>query len=189
MLEGVEYSNIDLLKDIREREYQLTEDQRKWTALPGTEGMGDEMMRSIYLSLLTEESALLGYRRFLEEFLTLPRGSLIFHCFAGKGRTGLGAAMILTLLGASDEDIIEDYMLTNILRREVNEKMLDAFRAEGRDEAFLRGAHIGLYVERAYIEFAFRVCREMAGSFHNFTLEALHVTPEERERMLQLYTR
>ncbi|CAM3370478.1 Protein tyrosine phosphatase [Stackebrandtia soli] len=37
---------------------------------------------------------------------------VVFHCASGKDRTGLIAALVLTLLGVSDEDIVADYALT-----------------------------------------------------------------------------
>lgn len=37
----------------------------------------------------------------------------VFHCYAGKDRTGVLAAVILGLLGVSQEDIVQDYVLTN----------------------------------------------------------------------------
>ena len=37
---------------------------------------------------------------------------LVFHCNAGKDRTGSLAAIVLGVLGVMDEDIIEDYTLT-----------------------------------------------------------------------------
>lgn len=39
-------------------------------------------------------------------------GAAVFHCFAGKDRTGIVAALLLMLAGVSDEDIIADYTLT-----------------------------------------------------------------------------
>ncbi len=39
-------------------------------------------------------------------------GAAIFHCFAGKDRTGVVAAVLLMLAGVADEDIIADYTLT-----------------------------------------------------------------------------
>jgi protein-tyrosine phosphatase len=36
----------------------------------------------------------------------------VFHCVAGKDRTGIMAALVLGLLGVSDEDIVADYALT-----------------------------------------------------------------------------
>jgi protein-tyrosine phosphatase len=37
---------------------------------------------------------------------------LIFHCNAGQSRTGIVAAVLLSVLGVADEDIIQDYTLT-----------------------------------------------------------------------------
>jgi protein-tyrosine phosphatase len=37
---------------------------------------------------------------------------LVFHCAAGKDRTGIAAALLLSLLGVARETVIEDYMLT-----------------------------------------------------------------------------
>jgi protein-tyrosine phosphatase len=37
---------------------------------------------------------------------------LVFHCAAGKDRTGIVAAIILSLLEVSREDVVADYMLT-----------------------------------------------------------------------------
>lgn len=39
---------------------------------------------------------------------------LIFHCSAGKDRTGIAAALLLDLLGVSRQDIIDDYLLSDL---------------------------------------------------------------------------
>jgi protein-tyrosine phosphatase len=38
---------------------------------------------------------------------------VVFHCAAGKDRTGILAGLLLSALGVSDENIVEDYELTN----------------------------------------------------------------------------
>lgn len=48
----------------------------------------------------------------LGQISAAPDGMVIFHCTAGKDRTGVVAALILSLAGVSDEDIIADYALT-----------------------------------------------------------------------------
>lgn len=52
---------------------------------------------------------------------------LVCHCAAGKDRTGVAAALILSLLGVSDELIIEDYLLT----QGETENLLNSFHAGG----------------------------------------------------------
>jgi protein-tyrosine phosphatase len=42
---------------------------------------------------------------------------LLFHCSAGKDRTGFGAALVLTALGVAWEDVVADFEATNRLWR------------------------------------------------------------------------
>ena len=39
-------------------------------------------------------------------------GGVLIHCLAGKDRTGIAVAMLLSLVGVSEADIAEDYSLT-----------------------------------------------------------------------------
>lgn len=69
------------------------------------------------------ESMLVSYRlfprafekhlaRLFEHLLTDTSAPLVFHCTAGKDRTGFVSAMLLLALGVSHEDVLEDYLLT-----------------------------------------------------------------------------
>jgi protein-tyrosine phosphatase len=48
----------------------------------------------------------------IEAVADAPRG-VVFHCAAGKDRTGVFAACVLSLLGADRDDIVADYARTN----------------------------------------------------------------------------
>src|SRR4030095_5969130 len=51
-------------------------------------------------------------------FATLSDGShrpLVFHCTAGKDRTGFASALLLTLLGVPWDTVMDDYLRTNEL--------------------------------------------------------------------------
>ncbi|KAJ7072922.1 protein-tyrosine phosphatase-like protein [Mycena amicta] len=50
------------------------------------------------------------FRSFVEH----PGEGCLFHCTAGKDRTGIVAALILMLLGVNDDDIAQDYALTTL---------------------------------------------------------------------------
>jgi protein-tyrosine phosphatase len=51
--------------------------------------------------------------RALFAHLLEDRAPLVIHCTAGKDRTGFACALILHVLGVSDQVIAEDYLLTN----------------------------------------------------------------------------
>lgn len=48
---------------------------------------------------------------------------LVFHCAVGKDRTGILAALLLSILGVSDETIIEDYTLTGPYMKELKVRL------------------------------------------------------------------
>jgi protein-tyrosine phosphatase len=53
-------------------------------------------------------------RQALELIASDDSGPLVFHCAVGKDRTGLLAALVLTLLGVGEEDVVADYALTGL---------------------------------------------------------------------------
>lgn len=64
-----------------------------------------------------------GYREFVRDqsdrfaglFAALADhapGAMLMHCSAGKDRTGIAAALLLTALGVSRRDVMEDYLLS-----------------------------------------------------------------------------
>lgn len=69
----------------------------------------DDGMAEIYVRMVEQHS------RQLVSILSLiawSAGGLVFHCAAGKDRTGILAALLLRVLGAEDEEIIRDYGVT-----------------------------------------------------------------------------
>ncbi len=47
---------------------------------------------------------------------------LLFHCAAGKDRTGIASALLLLLLGTDEETAVQDYLLSNEYRKELIEE-------------------------------------------------------------------
>lgn len=101
-----------------------------WTAV-------DEWdLREIYLATLDHAgSALVRAVRMLSE----ARGATLFHCTAGKDRTGLLAALVLESVGVARTVVLEDYALTHDRIGPVRERLLADARARGIDpNAFAR---------------------------------------------------
>ena len=68
------------------------------------------MMVTLYAEILVDHAP--SYR-FLFERLLAGHVPLLFNCSVGKDRTGVGAALILAVLGVPREAIVQDYLLTN----------------------------------------------------------------------------
>lgn len=68
------------------------------------------MLATSYPRMLTYFAS--QYRRMFAELLA-GHAPLAFNCSAGKDRTGVAAALLLTALGVPRATVIEDYLLTN----------------------------------------------------------------------------
>lgn len=83
--------------------------------IPGVHSFPD-MLSNIYQNVLMSSHSQEAFKLVMHELLVLPEHeALVFHCSAGKDRTGMIAALILSVLGVDDETIIKDYLLTNQL--------------------------------------------------------------------------
>jgi protein tyrosine/serine phosphatase len=62
-----------------------------------------------------------GIKYVLELISDRSRHPIAWYCAAGKDRTGVIAALVLSLCGVSDEDIVEDYALSANVYAEMND--------------------------------------------------------------------
>jgi protein-tyrosine phosphatase len=82
--------------------------------------------------------------------LSLGNVPLVFHCFAGKDRTGIASALILTALGVPRDVIMEDYAMTNMVA-----DMVRDFIIADRPEIAAREMQPLLIADPAYLTAAF----------------------------------
>ena len=66
-----------------------------------------------YREFVTLPSARAAYRSFFTTIADDAQRPALFHCTAGKDRTGWAAATLLLLLGVADDDVMRDYLRTN----------------------------------------------------------------------------
>lgn len=69
-------------------------------------------MRNLYAGMMFNNPAV----HELVRHMAAGKTPLYVHCTAGKDRTGVSAAIILMLLGVSDDDIVEEFLRTNLYR-------------------------------------------------------------------------
>jgi protein-tyrosine phosphatase len=136
------------------------------------------------LDLLTEAYrayALTSFPRYRALFAHLQRQEsvpLLFHCSAGKDRTGFGAALLLTALGVAWEHVLADYLATNRLwRREIARN----FDLPAPVKDTLLGVHEALLVA------AFEAARGAYGSIDAYLAEAIGLDQAARAALQERF--
>lgn len=110
------------------------------------------------------------------------KGSVLWHCTEGKDRCGMVTALVLTMLGVSREDIMEDYLLTNEVNVPKAEELYRYIMADSGDELLAESVKQAYLADRSYLEAAFAAMEEMCGSPYAYVTDRLGISEEQIER-------
>lgn len=110
----------------------------------------------------------------------------LVHCVAGKDRTGFAVAVVHRLLGVHEDDLMQDYLLTNTAGK-IEERIAQGathirsrYGAEIKDDA-IRAL---MSVNPAYLDAALATVRRDHGDVPGYAEAVLNLTPEMREAMI-----
>jgi len=180
---GARYLNLDVLSN-------LSGDNTGFDSLLKQLDVNivDKHMKDVYRDIIIDTTASRGYNQFMNEIANLANGSVIFHCFAGKDRTGLGAALLLETLGATRDDIIADYLMTNTMRMPVNQALCEeAAKTYNLSASQVVALEQFLLVKEIYLDETYNTIDERYGSVENYMLKGLGLIPETLEKLRMRY--
>ena len=103
---------------------------------------------------------------------------LVFHCTAGKDRTGFAAAMILLSLGVPRDVVMQDYLLTN-----AHYKMPDPGESDIPREAL----EVLWRVQATFLDASLEAVDADFGGVQNYLVQQLQVGPREQQRLVEMY--
>ncbi|MCD7969300.1 MAG: tyrosine-protein phosphatase [Alistipes sp.] len=141
--------------------------------MPNAE-QGERLMEQMNRILVSDPEVVSQYRRFFELLADGEQAPVLFHCTAGKDRTGIAAALILYALGADDRTVMNDYLLS----REYSELKYQPIRKRFPDLAPL------LTVGESYLGAALDEIRSRYGSVEQYLTDILQV---DTARLRELY--
>ncbi len=180
---GPELIALDIPPGLKDRLYfqrlfERTDDPREVTAAIQT------MLRGLVLESSDR------YRTMFDALLDARGGALLFHCSAGKERTGTGMVFVLTALGVPRDTIRHDFLLSKRYfpaEREVP-RILRKYAVPSKTDAQLRPLiEPMLDTAPSYVEAIFSAIDECADSPERFLEDRLGVTPERRLRLRDRY--
>ena len=145
---------------------------------------GENILYRMYRQML------FGNKAFKELFRALEAGEtpILFHCSAGKDRTGVAAMLILLALGASDETICADFVQTNVCRK----AEIDALLAGHAEEIAADPSKRMRFFTQAGVDpgaapYVLQVIREACGSAEEYLAREYGLTPARRMRLRRMY--
>ena len=137
--------------------------------------MAVQLMQDTYRAFVSDNA-----RQFasLFEQLLAEDTPLVFHCTAGKDRTGFAAALVLLALGVSREVVMQDYLLTNGLYRR------PASIASSAPEEVL---NVIWRVQADFLQAALQAVDSDHGGVQQYLRRRLAVDDAASKRLAQLY--
>lgn len=110
----------------------------------------------------------------------------LVHCVAGKDRTGFAVAVVHRLLGVHEDDLMQDYLLTNTAGK-IEERIAQGaahirqrYGGEIKDDA----VRALMSVNPAYLDAALASVRRDHGDIPTYAEAVLNFTPEMREALI-----
>ncbi|MDQ0593087.1 protein-tyrosine phosphatase [Chryseobacterium ginsenosidimutans] len=147
----------------------------------------DKRMLDFYKEYVTENPEII--KKIIIEILDSDQ-PILYHCTAGKDRTGITTALILTILKFDKQTIYNDYLLSNNYRKKLVDKRLNLannlhFLYPKMDVEVLEKLS---WVETDYLDAAFNEINNKYGSIDTYIEEVLGISENKRQEYIQKFT-
>ena len=142
-------------------------------------------MIDTYAGMPYRPALVASLRLYLSALAEYDAPSLV-HCVAGKDRTGFAVALVHRLLGVHEDDLMQDYLLTNSAGK-IEERIkqgashIRAHYGADMDEDAIRAL---MSVNPAFLDAALTTVRRDHGDVATYAEAVLNLTPEMREAMV-----
>ncbi len=149
-------------------------------------GTADAYMRDVYERILFDSQSQKTLKAFFE-LVKADENCILWHCSAGKDRTGIAAMLLEGLLGVDEELIIEDYVISNVFQRNKRTLQKAALLVLPVARDFKRILYALMIAKPEYIKHALEKIKERYGSIVGYCKEALGITDEDIEFLKDKY--
>ncbi|MDT0614290.1 tyrosine-protein phosphatase [Streptomyces lancefieldiae] len=146
-------------------------------SMPTTAAEAEQMMIDGERTMVSGANAKAAYATVFSGLARDADGAL-YHCTAGKDRTGWAGATLLTVLGVPRETVMADYLASNEYRAEANAAALAAMPAQ---QAAVYKPMLDVRAE--YLNSGFDEVEDAYGSFAAYEKKALGLDAGELRRL------
>lgn len=145
------------------------------------------LMTQQNIQFVHNEASIDAFKQMFEVILDENNIASIQHCRGGKDRTGYGIALILFALGVDEKDIIEDYLLTNVYKKEKNESSLAELLEKTGDPDKVQAFRYMKEANESFLRAALNEIYEHYGTPMNYLQSVIELSDQDIEKLKNLY--
>lgn len=135
-------------------------------------------MPSLYRKMVSEPFCLDALSRILNIVLSPDKHTVLFHCTAGKDRTGIVSLLVLSSLGHSEDYIVKEYLRSNQVAIPAAEETSKAVLHKTGDRRLAAKIREVFVADAAYLSAAIDEIRKRCGSVKDFADKLLKENAE-----------
>ncbi len=126
-------------------------------------------------------------KQFFGYLLEQKEGAVLWHCTAGKDRTGIAAAILQMALGVGRDIILQDYLYTNDFSREACDKIMAEVLIKTDDEDVIAAVRELLLAREEYIQTFLTGMVLEEGSIDAYMEKRLGLDDKTRAQLRDMY--
>lgn len=145
------------------------------------------LMQDLYTSIISDNIPML--RQFINQVLD-ANAPVLYHCSAGKDRTGITTVLILSILNVDRQIIIDEYLMSDYYRRQRVESTLKKAKMAKivKPHIALKAIQNFMSVDERYIQTAFDEIDTKYGGMDNFIRNQLGISDARRKELIKKLT-
>jgi len=131
-----------------------------------------------------------GLKRFFDALIDSQKGkAVLFHCTAGKDRTGIAGALLMRALDISEDQTMEDFLLTNrAVELEASSAKIAEWLSNKATQTIAPSDVFPLVgVEEDFLTASYRAIDDKFGSLKHYLEAAMGLDPQRKLKLKEIF--
>ena len=158
-----------------------------------TTGIMETWDANLYRQYIQDPNAIKATKQFFAEVLDNKGAPLLWHCTAGKDRTGVEAMLLMAALGCDYDTILQDFMLTNAYYQQKARDSYDKAYKLTHIKAIATEFYKYEIVKEEWLEISMDVMMRMTDTdtpdeaLDAYLTDVIELTPVQMEQLKEYY--
>ena len=146
----------------------------------------EQSLDLMYKDFITNPLSVTAFKNIFSVFLKNKNGAILYHCVAGRDRTGVVTALLMHVLNFKAKDIYTDFLLTNKIRLLTLSQSIKKLKQQGKSHCYIQKYKRLQIAKLKDLKTFFKQILISYGSYENF-YKKIGLTPNNILKLQKLY--